>query len=285
MKKIRPIIFILSFLLTGHIFAQKLVVSGKITSGTEPLVGASVVEKGTQNGSISDVDGNYELSVSSRNATLVISFVGYKTQEIAVAGKKDLSIALESADELSELIVVGYGTQKKAVVTGAIAKVKASDLENMPVQRIEQSLQGRASGVLVTTNSGAPGAAAVVRIRGTTTINDANPLYVVDGLPITGGIDYLGQSDIESIEVLKDAASASVYGARAANGVILVTTKKGRVGRMDVNYNAYYGQPKAWKRQSLLNAREYATIMNEGSVAGGGILPIRSDAQSIGSSE
>src|SRR5690606_15823886 len=142
---------------------------------------------------------------------------------------------------LEEVVVVGYGEQKKSVVTGAISSVKSKDLENMPVMRLEHSLQGRTSGLTITSNSGQPGAPATVRIRGTTTIGDSDPLYIVDGVQIGGGIEYLNQADIESIEVLKDAASAAIYGARAANGVIIVTTKKGGAGQMAVNYNGYVG--------------------------------------------
>ena len=171
---------------------------------------------------------------------------------------------------LEEFVVVGYGTQRKAVVTGAIAKVKGSDLENMPVSRIEQSLLGRTAGVRVTTGSGQPGEGATVRIRGTTSINNSEPLYVVDGIPVGGGIDYLNQADIESIEVLKDAASAAIYGARAAAGVILVTTKQGKEGKTAITYNAYWGQQAPSRKLALLNARQYATLMNESSVAAKG---------------
>ena len=183
-----------------------------------------------------------------------------------------LNIELVASDALDELVVVGYGTQRKAVVTGAIAKVKGSDLENMPVPRIEQSLLGRTAGVRVTTGSGQPGEGATVRIRGTTSINASEPLYVVDGIPVTGGIDYLNQADIESIEVLKDAASAAIYGARAAAGVIMVTTKQGKEGKTAVTYNMYAGQQSPSRKLALLNAKEYATLMNESSVASKGAI-------------
>ena len=205
-----------------------------------------------------------------KNAILVVNFVGYTSYEVAVNNEKNINIVLNSDNALEELVVVGYGTQRKAVVTGAIAKVKGSDLENMPVPRIEQSLLGRTAGVRVTTGSGQPGEGATVRIRGTTSINASEPLYVVDGIPVTGGIDYLNQADVESIEVLKDAASAAIYGARAAAGVILVTTKQGKEGKTSVTYNAYYGQQAPVRKLALLNAREYATLMNESSVAAKG---------------
>jgi TonB-linked SusC/RagA family outer membrane protein len=263
---------ILLCLLSFGLSAQ-ISVTGTVSDGIETLIGATVREKGTPNGTATKDNGTFEIKVSDKNAILEISYVGYKNKELRVGSQTNFNIILESADAMQEVIVVGYGTQKKSVTTGAISKVRSSDLENMPVSRLEQSLSGRTSGVRVTANSGAPNSAATVRIRGTTTINDSEPLYIVDGVPIGGGIDYLNQSDIESIEVLKDAASAAIYGARSANGVIIVTTKKGRAESTEINYNAYYGTQKPWRKLDLLNAQEYAMLMNEASVnAGGGEL-------------
>jgi len=249
-------------------------VQGQITDAAtgETLVGVNIIELGTSNGTNTDIDGRYELTVTDESAVLEFTYIGYLRQQETVAGKSTIDIVLaEGGTELDEVIVVGYGTQKKAVVTGAITQVKAADLEDMQVMRIEQSLVGRTSGVRVTSNSGQPGEGSTVRIRGTTTIGDSEPLYVVDGIPILGGIDFLNQGDIASIEVLKDAASAGIYGARSANGVILVTTKKGaKDGRTQINYSAYYGTQAPWRKLSLLNAREYGILMNESSVAAGG---------------
>lgn len=273
MKKIKnSLVMLCLFLLNiGQIAAQTTTVSGIVTDGKEPLIGAAVLEKGTTNGTLTDIDGKFELTIKSgKSAALVVSFVGYKQKEIAVDNATNFKVELASSDALDELVVVGYGTQRKAVVTGAIAKVKGSDLENMPVPRIEQSLLGRTAGVRVTTGSGQPGEGATVRIRGTTSINSSEPLYVVDGIPVGGGIDYLNQNDIESIEVLKDAASAAIYGARAAAGVILVTTKQGKEGKAAVTYNMYVGQQAPTRKLALLNAREYATLMNESSAASKG---------------
>ncbi len=273
MKKIKNALIILFlFLLNiGQVWTQTTSVTGTVSDGKEPLVGAAVLEKGTTNGTLTDIDGKFELTVkNSKTAVLVISFVGYKPKEVAVNNASNLNIELAPSDALDELVVVGYGTQRKAVVTGAIAKVKGSDLENMPVPRIEQSLLGRTAGVRVTTGSGQPGEGATVRIRGTTSINNSEPLYVVDGIPVGGGIDYLNQNDIESIEVLKDAASAAIYGARAAAGVIIVTTKQGKEGKTAITYNMYIGQQAPTRKLALLNAREYATLMNESSVASKG---------------
>lgn len=261
-------LFLLSM---GQLMAQSTSVKGVVMDGKEPLVGANILEKGTSNGTLTDIDGQFQLALKNpKSAVLVVSFVGYQPKEVAVNNASSINIELVGLATLEEFVVVGYGTQRKAVVTGAIAKVKGSDLENMPVSRIEQSLLGRTAGVRVTTGSGQPGEGATVRIRGTTSINNSEPLYVVDGIPVGGGIDYLNQADIESIEVLKDAASAAIYGARAAAGVILVTTKQGKEGKTAITYNAYWGQQAPSRKLALLNARQYATLMNESSVAAKG---------------
>jgi TonB-dependent starch-binding outer membrane protein SusC len=272
-------LFLLLLLTIGQLRAQTtaITITGTITDGKEPLVGASVSEKGTTNGTIADIDGNYKLTISNKKAIVLVSFVGYKAKEVAVGNVQVLNIALESDATLDEVVVVGYGTQRKAVVTGAIAKVKGSDLENMPVPRIEQSLSGRTAGVFVSMGSGQPGEGATIRIRGTTSITkgSSDPLFVVDGVPVTGGIDYLNQNDVESIEVLKDAASAAIYGARAASGVIIVTTKQGKAGKVAVTYNMYMGQQAPVRKLALLNGTQYATLMNEASVASKGEILFR----------
>ena len=225
-------------------FAQPFEVSGKIfnKASGEALNGASINVKGTSSGAITDATGSFQIKVPGIGSVLVITYIGMIDQEVPVASATEsISIQLEPrANSLNEVVVVGYGTQKRSAVTGSVSSVRAKDLENMPVSRVEQSLQGRISGVTVAQSSGAPGAASTVRIRGITSINNSNPLYIVDGVPIDiGGIDYLNQYDIESIEVLKDAASAAIYGTRAAGGVILITTKKGKGGALHVNYTGY----------------------------------------------
>ena len=246
--------------------------TGKVTDANsgEPLIGATVIFPNTSSGTVTDFDGKYELVNDGGYKTLVISYTGYETLVEPINGRTTIDIKLGSdITELNEVIVVGYGVQKKSVVTGAISKVTAEELEDQPISRLEQALQGRTAGVRVTLNSGQPGSGATVRIRGTATIGDSNPLYIVDGVQIEGGIDYLSQNDIESIEVLKDAASAAIYGARAANGVVIVTTKKGKAGKMTVNYNGFYGVQNPWRKLNLLNAREYAILTNEASAAAG----------------
>ncbi len=270
-------------LLSTVAFSQKTV-RGKITDAAngEALIGATVVAKGTSNGTVTDIDGSYELRLENGQNTLVFSFTGFLETSINVDGRSEINVQLEqNATQLDEVVVVGYGVQKKSVVTGSISKVSAETLKDMPVTRLEQSLQGRTSGVRVTSSSGQPGAGATVRVRGTTSISGSDPLYVVDGVPIEGGIDYLNQNDIESIEVLKDAASAAIYGARSANGVIIVTTKQGRSGSMEVNYSGYYGVQNPWRKLTLLNATEYATLMNEASAAAGQGI-VYDDPQSLG---
>jgi TonB-dependent starch-binding outer membrane protein SusC len=262
--KLRFLYFI-CLLSTLTAWAQDVTVSGTVTDETGlPVPGVSVLIKDTTTGTTTDIDGNYEISAPA-NALLVFSYVSYETQEIAVNGQPNISVQLAPGQEtLEEVVVVGYGTQKKSVVTGAISSVKAEQLENLPLTRIEQSLQGRTSGVMIAANAGQPGSSATVRVRGITTLNNNDPLWVVDGIVVdAGGIGYLNQSDIESIEVLKDAASSAIYGSRAGAGVILVTTKKGKAGKFSVTYNGFTGFQQAARKLDLLDARQYATLRNE----------------------
>ncbi|MFV0506798.1 MAG: SusC/RagA family TonB-linked outer membrane protein, partial [Bacteroidales bacterium] len=215
-------------------------ISGKVTdSNGQPLPGVTVVEKGSTNGTITDVDGKYILVVSSEAKSLTFSFVGMKTEELAIAGKKSLNIALkEDAIGLDEVVAVGYGVQKKSDVTGALSSVSAKDLVEMPVKDALQGMQGKAAGVYIN-NSQRPGAVGSIQIRGTRSITASNsPLYVVDGMIIqSGGIENINPNDIESIDVLKDASATAVYGSRGANGVVLVTTKSGKAGKVTVSYS------------------------------------------------
>ncbi len=278
--------FFLVFAVLSQSYAQKTYTySGKVTDKQgETLPGVNVVVKGSPSvGTTTDIKGAYTFNAAEPAAVLVFSYVGMITQEVQAAAGISLTIVMQDKSiGLSELVVVGYGVQKKSVVTGAISSVKGSDLNNMQISRIEQALQGRTSGLTIAASSGQPGAAATVRVRGTTSINNSDPLYVVDGVPVdNGGIDYLNSADIESIEVLKDAASAAIYGTRAASGVILVTTKKGKSGDMLVSYNAYFGTQAPAKKLDLLNATQYAELQNEMSINGGG-PKIYADPASLG---
>ncbi|KAF2326966.1 MAG: TonB-dependent receptor [Flavobacterium nitrogenifigens] len=266
MKLTKLLVFCISSLLFSVIaVAQDVTVNGIINDENGlPVPGATVLLKGTTKSTASDFDGKFQMQVPS-NGTLTITFIGYSTVTEAVNGRTKISIQLKpESQSLNEVVVVGYGTQKKSVVTGAISSVKASDLEDLPITRVEQSLQGRVSGVTIAANAGQPGSASTIRVRGITSFGNNEPLWVVDGVIVdSGGIGYLNQSDIASMEVLKDAASQAIYGARAAAGVILITTKKGKSGKMSVNYNGYTGFSAAARKLDLLNATEYATIMNE----------------------
>ena len=223
MKKVRLLFLLSAFIMSITAFAQS---SGTVTDENgDPIIGASVIESGNaKNGTVTDIDGHFTIDVAE-GRNLVISYIGYETQ--TVPARRNMTVVLkEDHQMLSDVVVIGYGVQKKSVVTASIAKVAAEDLEGKSPVRVDNALKGLAAGVNVTSSSGQPGAAPKVRIRGAGTINDSDPLYIVDGMPMgQGGIDYLNPNDIESIEVLKDAASGAIYGSRAANGVILVTTK------------------------------------------------------------
>ena len=252
----------------ANAFAQQVTGTVKDAAG-EPVIGAAVVVEGTTNGTTVDLDGNFVLNAVPSDAVLVVSSIGYKTAHVPVGGGSLNIILEEDSTMLEETVVVGYGVQKKSVVTAAISSITSEDLKSQSQTRVDNLLQGMTSGVVVTTPSGAPDAAGQVRVRGVGSINGSDPLYIIDGFAVSGGIDYLNPNDIERIEVLKDAASGAVYGARAANGVILVTTKQGQKGKTKVNYDFSYGWQNPWRKPSVLNATEYAIMMNEGYINSG----------------
>ncbi|MBK8703514.1 MAG: SusC/RagA family TonB-linked outer membrane protein [Saprospiraceae bacterium] len=260
-----PYLFLLVFL--HNIDAQVFTVSGVVTSeeDNQPLIGANVLEKGTlDKGTTTDVDGSFRLTVSSANAVLIFSYVGYHAQEVPVQGKAQLLVALAPESELmQEVVVTGYRREIRSDVASAITSVKARDIERLVVVGIDQALQGQAPGVSVTQVTGSPGDDIAVRIRGVGTLGNNNPLYVIDGVPTTGGLNMFSLTDIESIEVLKDAAAAAIYGPRAANGVVLITTKRGKAGPPVFSFEAYGGVQEPIRLPQLLNAEEYLTIRNE----------------------
>lgn len=271
-------------------WAQAQTVSGRVTAASDgsALPGVTVLEKGTTNGVTTGANGEYRLNVQP-NATLVFRFIGMTTQEVAVQGRSTVNVQLEADQKLlEEVVVVGYGTQERREVTGATAKVTSEDLQNLPVVGVDQALQGRAAGVQISQNSGTPGGGITVRVRGATSISASNqPLYVVDGVPLTTGdfsqLGFGGQSvnavsdinpnDIESIDILKDASAAAIYGSRAANGVVIITTKRGSAKKTQINLNAYYGVQNMWNEPNLLNAEEYKDIMVEAYVNDGYLAP------------
>ncbi len=242
--------------------AQNISVTGTVMDPTEnePVIGATVMQKGSKaNGVATDIDGVYTISVPA-NATLVISCVGYEPQEIKVDGRKKIDIELKQATELlDEVVVIGYGVQRKSDITGSISSISGKDVNDVPVSSALQALQGKASGVNIIQNSGAPGGATTIKIRGTGTVNDADPLYVVDGF-IVDNIDHINPNDIANIEIFKDAASSAVYGARAANGVVSITTKGGEKGKVTVTFDGYAGFSNPWKKIDVMSMDDYALL-------------------------
>lgn len=262
---------IISLLSVAGLYAQSVRgISGTVTSEGEPLIGASVVEKGTTNGTLTDVDGKFTLSVKE-NATIEVSYIGFTSKTFAVGQQTVFNVELkEEANVLNEVVAIGYGVQKKKLNTGATLQVKGDEVAKLNTTNPLQALQGQAPGVQISSTSGQPGADMKVTIRGLGTVGNSGPLYIIDG--IEGDISVLNAADIQSIDVLKDAASAAIYGAQAANGVILVTTKQGSKGKGQVSFDAYYGVQNVARKAKMLNANEYMAIMNEQALNSGSAL-------------
>ncbi len=253
---------LLALMLTMAVFAQKVTVSGTvIDSQNEPIIGATVMEIGTQNGAATDVDGHFTLSVKP-GSMLRITYVGFKTVEVKAS--QNMSVGLvEEANTLNEVVAIGYGSVKRKDVTTAVSSVSTEDLDTRPIVSAVSGMQGKAAGLQITQANGQPGSSPTVRVRGTTSLNGSNnPLYVVDGVPLTD-IDYLSADDIESIQVLKDASSAAIYGSRAANGVIIITTKQGQKGVAKVALNAHVSANTVRNNQTPLNAQQYKELQDE----------------------
>ena len=284
-KLLKELLFLVVMLSGSIIFSQTI--KGKITSMGSPLPGANIVVKGTSNGTTSDFDGNYLLENVSSSATIVVSFTGYITKEIPVNGKSTINVSLdEDTQTLDEVVVVGYGTMKKSDLTGAVASIKSDVIEDQPFSGVDQAIQGKISGITVTQNSGAPGGGVSIRVRGITSLTGSNePLYVVDGVPFDGGdnndsfqfstlgggngqtkvsaLSNINPSDIESIEVLKDASATAIYGSRGSNGVVLITTKKGKAGKSTISYSTYMGVQEVPKYLNMMDLKEYATYYSD----------------------
>jgi TonB-linked SusC/RagA family outer membrane protein len=266
MKTTVRLLYMLVFLAAGTFsYAQEINVTGKVTSGTDNSVlpGASVLIKGTTTGVPTDAEGNYAIKVPSPQSVLVFSMIGMTAQEIAVGTQTVINVVLqEDAKALNEVVIVGYGSQNKLDVTGSIAQIKGAEISKQPSMNAVSGLQGKVAGVQIN-NSGKPGEAPQIRIRGVgTAYGSANPLYVVDGVWFDD-ISFLNSGDIESMNILKDASSQSIYGVRAANGVVLITTKKGKSGKAVVDYNGFVGYQKVTNQIKMANANEYATMVNE----------------------
>ncbi|MFW6327548.1 MAG: SusC/RagA family TonB-linked outer membrane protein, partial [Bacteroidota bacterium] len=269
---------------------QRPVVTGKVVdfATNEPLIGVNVIIEGTTKGTVTDVNGEFEIALEGDSASLLFSYIGYLEEKKIVGKGENIVINLiVSLETLDEVLVIGYGTQKERSITGSISYMKAEDLEEIAVTGIDQTLQGRMAGVIITQNSAAPGGAVSVRVRGQTSGTNNEPLYVIDGLPVynenslsanlaaSGGgqsqsiMATLNPSDIESISVLKDASATSIYGARGANGVVLITTKRAKAGQTRVTFETYQGVQSISKKYDLLNAKEFAQLSKDAAINDG----------------
>ena len=271
MKRIS--IYLILLLLGAGNFAQaldlnneaqqaRISISGVVVDASDvPVIGANIREKGTSNGTITDADGKFSLQVFEK-AVLVISYIGYNTVEVTVVNQQPITVTLmEDTQMIDEVVVIGYGTVRKKDLTGSVGTIRPKDIGTVAVANVENMIQGRVAGVDVTNNNGLPGSGTSIKIRGVGTINNSDPLYIVDGMP--GSINSVSQYDIESIDILKDASATAIYGARAANGVVLITTKRGQRGAPKVTVNAYTGISQVYKKLELLNASQYIDLVTE----------------------
>ena len=267
MKKAKRILMLLVAMLSSTLLYAQTDITGTVVDETgEGVIGATVKEKGTSNGTVTDFDGNFKLKVAA-GKTLVISYVGYESIEVSASNGMKVTMK-ENASELSEIVVTGYQVQRKADLTGAISVVSVEELQKQNENNPMKALQGRVPGMNIQAD-GNPAGAATVRIRGVGTLNDNDPLYIIDGVPTKSGMHELNGNDIESIQVLKDAASASIYGSRAANGVIIITTKKGKSGQVKVNLDASIAASMYAHRIEVLNAEQWGRAFWQANVNDG----------------
>lgn len=268
-SRLRMMVCLIGMLLLMCMFAQQITVQGVVKDQTgETVIGASVMEKGTTNGTITGIDGDFSLNMSP-NGTLVVSFVGYKTQEVQVKGQKQLQVVLsEDAEMLDEVVVIGYGTMKKSDLTGAVSSIGNKDIKDSPVSNLGQAIQGKISGVQIV-DAGKPGDNVSIKIRGLGSINNCDPLVVIDGVPTDLGLSSLNMADVERLDVLKDASATAIYGSRGANGVVMITTKRGTEGKGKLAVSANYSFQNATNVPSLLNAAQYAELSNDMMVNSG----------------
>ena len=268
-SRLRMMVCLIGMLLPMCMFAQQITVQGVVKDQTgETVIGASVMEKGTTNGTITGIDGDFSLNMSP-NGTLVVSFVGYKTQEVQVKGQKQLQVVLsEDAEMLDEVVVIGYGTMKKSDLTGAVSSIGNKDIKDSPVSNLGQAIQGKISGVQIV-DAGKPGDNVSIKIRGLGSINNCDPLVVIDGVPTDLGLSSLNMADVDRLDVLKDASATAIYGSRGANGVVMITTKRGTEGKGKLAVSANYSFQNATNVLSLLNAAQYAELSNDMMVNSG----------------
>ena len=277
----KPLLFLIFVFLSLTSFAQERVINGKVASAEDGLAlpGVSVVVQGTAKGTVSDAEGRFQLRVSESDQVLIFSFIGMTRQEVSINNRERIDVVMTpDALQLSEVVVVGYGTEQRKLLTESVGVVRADAIKDLPIASVDGILQGQTAGVQVVQNSGTPGGAMSVRVRGTTSISGSGqPLYIIDGIPVTTGdyaqVGYEGQginalsdlnpSEIESVSVLKDASAAALYGARASNGIVLITTKRGKTGKSLISVNAYYGVQEAWRKLDMLNANEWMDYRND----------------------
>ena len=266
MKRLKMFLTGLLLVFASTLYAQTEI-SGTVTDDAgEPIIGASVVEKGTTNGTITDLDGNFQLSVEN-GKTLVVSYIGYMSVEVSAGDNLKITLK-EDLAEIDEVVVTGYSVQKKSDLTGAVSVVKTDDIAKQNENNPLKAMQGRVPGMNISAD-GSPSGSATVRIRGIGTLNNNDPLYIIDGVPTKSGMHELNGNDIESIQVLKDAASASIYGSRAANGVIIITTKRGKEGKVKVNFDASIAMQNYTNKLDVLNTKEFGQVMWQGYVNDG----------------
>ena len=267
-SRLRMMVCLIGMLLPMCMFAQQITVQGVVKDQTgETVIGASVMEKGTTNGTITGIDGDFSLNMSP-NGTLVVSFVGYKTQEVQVKGQKQLQVVLSEDAEMLDEVVIGYGTMKKSDLTGAVSSIGNKDIKDSPVSNLGQAIQGKISGVQIV-DAGKPGDNVSIKIRGLGSINNCDPLVVIDGVPTDLGLSSLNMADVERLDVLKDASATAIYGSRGANGVVMITTKRGTEGKGKLAVSANYSFQNATNVPSLLNAAQYAELSNDMMVNSG----------------
>jgi TonB-dependent starch-binding outer membrane protein SusC len=266
MKKQRLLLLCFLCLLSSILRAQIHTITGTITDAKtgEKMQGVSIIADHQKHGTVTNADGSYTITVNANSQTLNFSFVGYGPRSFPINGKTIIDVTLEAQNgTLNDVILIGYGTSRKKDLTGSIASISAKDVEETPITRPDQMIQGRASGVQVIQTNSAPGGNVSIRIRGTNSINSSNePLFVVDGFPGAGDLNTINPSDIESIEILKDASATAIYGSRGANGVVLITTKKGKAGSQTVSFDNYYGTQTAQHLYKMMNATQFATYLD-----------------------
>ena len=267
MKKVISLLLLFCVVITSKVVAQegKITVKGKVTATDTkmPLQGASVLVNGEAKGLSTDSSGNFTINLK-KGQSILVSYVGYESQILTVNKSQTLVVALKStsASAADEVVVIGYGTQKKSSLTGAVSKYKNERLDEVPVANLDQALQGKIAGVVVQNISSEAGAAPKINIRGVTSINaGGSPLVIVDGQPIPDGLAFVNMADVESVEVLKDAASAAIYGSRGASGVILITTKSGKLGKTNYRFKYSIGNKDAYKRYDIMTTSEYVSML------------------------